>query len=448
MRILVTIILLSIVSPSIVTAGLKSELNKHGYFFGKIGDTPIVIDFETIYSSKKWENRLEGGEIDFDVPWFFYECEDIGSYHGRITLFEPIKGKPLNKNRTWVKGQQVAEILLTRIISRDGGVGIVEWIAPNALIAGKQTSFFLKKSYNDGYAIKLMSCGNQISLPGLVAVLIRPDFRNNAEEWFKNKGYIFRKSRRYFDYHMKRHYGNNFNEADDKKYDTALLEFYKLQNYKEVLDEVFYGYYGYSAETEWWNLYILQVPIGNEFVELKEILKQKWVFDASIDFHLEGPADCILSFPGESIFRNIGEQQVLRQRLISVLKQKFTSIDISIDNVVVYRSGLSYKFKLKAPMVNLGNREFEGYWLKADVIFECHHNINEGKVSDNIVIKIPDGFLARWDRSDVPPDGHFDHLSPEGKTKYHNFSSLGWLMDVIGNHIAQSWNGTFENPNL
>ena len=155
-----------------------------------------------------------------------------------------------------------------------------------------------------------------------------------------------------------------------------------------------------------------------------------------------GPGGVYVEFKLGSMFDTVNDQQKLRRKIIKALKDNFTKLTIDANSVVVYRRGLSYKFKVLAPVKDLGNNEFPGYWLKADVVLEFTKQFDE----DMLELNVPDGFLALWNRIGTPPDGHFDHLSPDGKDKFHNFNMLEWLQLAVANCLASAWDGQVDSP--
>ena len=289
--------------------------------------------------------------------------------------------------------ETIGEVRLARRSDSVGGVRTEEWSASEGTINGGEANLVLRRSIDPQYEIAVRHCpGDAGFVGGQVVLVFRPLERADVDAWLKQHAYGA-----------------------------------KLKN-------------PHGEEKQ--NIYTLDVPYGAEDGVVEDLLRQPWTLDAARVAQESGPDAYFVRFAAASVFKDIGDQQALREKLIAILKQQFALTGVNDQNVTVYGQGLSYKFALNAPVDRLGNHQFAGYWLKTDVMLRFTRQVENGRMLDELEVDIPDGYLARWPSSgEAPPDGHFDHLSPDGETRYRNFTILEWLQSAISNNIGKQWHG-------
>ncbi|AZO74160.1 MAG: hypothetical protein E5V92_17925 [Mesorhizobium sp.] len=202
------------------------------------------------------------------------------------------------------------------------------------------------------------------------------------------------------------------------------------------------------------NVLLLAVPSGSEYSLIAELQKQSWVLDVRREGVEAGPDNATVDFPLDSVITKDVTQTVLKEKLAALLKDTFPGLK-EADGLLSARKGLSYSFAIYRPALEIedGDKEYNGYWLKATVDFDFSQQLRrEGDAYDRVEIGIQDGWLPRWpdNRTDAPPDSHTTqyHLSPDGSDKFSDFHILGKLQEKIANAVAAKWNGEANIPDF
>jgi hypothetical protein len=191
------------------------------------------------------------------------------------------------------------------------------------------------------------------------------------------------------------------------------------------------------------NMYQVDLPFGSEHLIIPEIRKQSWLLAVTRERTGAGPDDLEVTF-NTSIFRDARDYPMLNERLTNLLSRRFPNANINSDTLKPYRQGLSYRWDILAPASTLGAPGFDQYWVKTRLIFQFYKGTDNSAhdLVDKVEIKFPDGWLARWPSRDrAPPEGHFDHLSPEGEGKFRNFDILLWLGMKVQTELVNRWKG-------
>jgi hypothetical protein len=364
---------------SLLISALVSPAGADQTYVGKLGAMDVGLRLTH-------EGAVSTGQLSAS------ECRSGQNNLYDVEWTNPVEGTVILVLRQ--EKRKIGEFRLSKRLYNDGGARIVEWISPPTDFQRRSISLRLARGL-DGTTIGFGRRCAEAWHAGQIYVAVRPNDRDAAEAWFRQRDLVWEWNAR---------------------------EPAQTQRFK--------------------NLARLTVPVGSELALVREIGLQKWTFEAMRDPVEAGPDHIYVHFPDRTIFNSVADQQDLRRRLLAVLRAKFPTLEIRDDDLISHRRGLSYKFRIKAPMEKLNNRDYRGYWIKTEVIFEFTRQENEsGKLADHLTIQIPDGWLARWSRDGTPPEGHFDHLQRHLENKYRNFESVAWLQDVIANTIAAAWNG-------
>jgi hypothetical protein len=115
--------------------------------------------------------------------------------------------------------------------------------------------------------------------------------------------------------------------------------------------------------------------------------------------------------------------------------------------------GMAFSYTMLLPVsdLNLGDAEFNPYWIKATLEMTLtKQGTMMRATSDELVLEIRDGWLPKWnyDYSRKPPEGHVTdfHLAPNGPNKFRYFTVLFRILEKVGKAAQSKWKGKLDIP--
>lgn len=189
-----------------------------------------------------------------------------------------------------------------------------------------------------------------------------------------------------------------------------------------------------QAKRERYRVYF-SVPQGAAKQILGDLRRQPWAIRPSRESIGAGPDFVSITFR-RKIFTSMQDPGPLGGQLEAHLRKAFPKAIITQKKV---GKGLRYSYQLEAPAAELGVSGFKGWWLRANVGFSFSDQGRADGPRDRLEISVNDGWLAKFPETSRPPAGYGAHLSPDGRDKYSNFSSLVMLSIGLAERLGGLW---------
>jgi hypothetical protein len=196
-----------------------------------------------------------------------------------------------------------------------------------------------------------------------------------------------------------------------------------------------------TGETETNDLWIA-APVGLEYELMAELRQQAWLLDVTRDATREarraGPDDVDVTFPFRSILKPGLSPIELRPKVKTLVHGLVAAANARIDTEES-GTGFSYSFIVRSPVSPFGIPKFEGWWtqFRINLLFDKVMEPDQKPV-DRVIVQIAAGYLAKWPETSKtpPPPSRFNHLSPEGGTRFKDFTFLVELQKKIQRRLA------------
>jgi len=242
-------------------------------------------------------------------------------------------------------------------------------------------------------------------------------------------------------------YEGAFGYSESREPGSGIISF-KPNRFKEGMDWLKgNGYNPKISSVLGMKAIVIDLRAGDESKDIKLLRALPFVSKVQQEPVEAGPDASEIRFD-KKIFDNSEDYDLVYNKLLDFIKATYPKSNFTQADLSRYKRGLSYKLSVMQPAALLAGNKYKGYWLKTSVLI-----VFTKQASDNGIIKnyaqvdSPDGWLAKWpSTTEPPPDGHFDHLSPEGTGKYKDFSVMVDFTYPFASKLASAWNGVVERP--